>query len=132
VNAALWTEEAMDSNTARVNLGRVIIGAAFLVWGLLLTLNQTGVVHVRRVGALWPLILVALGAGKIAGSDSRRGLRSGMWLLVIGLWFALNEFTVFGYHDTWPLLLVAVGVMIVWDVIAGYGAARSATEGENG
>ena len=124
----------MDSNTARVNLGRVVIGAAFLVWGLLLTLNQIGVTYVQRVGvgALWPLILVALGIGKVAGCDSRRGLRSGMWLLVMGLWFALNEFTVFGYHDTWPLLVVAVGAMMVWDVMAGGGAARSAPEDGNG
>lgn len=122
----------MDTNPARVNLGRVVVGAAFLVWGLLLTLDRTGVVYVRHAGALWPLVLVALGVGKIAGCDSRRGLRSGMWLLVIGLWFALNEFTVFGYHDTWPLLVVAAGAMMVWDVITGSGAARSATEGENG
>jgi len=122
----------MDSNTARIDLGRVVIGAVLVAWGLLLTLGQAGVIYVRRVGTLWPLLIIVLGIGKVIGSDSHRGRRSGMWLLVIGLWLALSKFTVFDYHDTWPLLVVAAGAMMVWDVVAGGGAARSATEDGNG
>ena len=122
----------MDSNTARIDLRRVAIGAAFVAWGLLLTLGQTGVIYVRRMSTFWPLLIVVLGIAKIAGSDSHRGRRSGIWLLVIGLWFAFSTFTVFGYHDTWPLLVIAAGAIMVWDVVAGGGAARSAMEDGNG
>jgi len=122
----------MDSNPERVNVGRVVIGAALVAWGLLLTLHQTGMVYVRHVGALWPLLIAVVGMGKIAGSDTHRGRRFGMWLLVIGLWLSLSRFTVFGYHETWPLLVVAAGAIMVWDVLAGGGAARSAMEDGNG
>jgi len=122
----------MDSNPGPVNVGRVAIGAALVAWGLLLTLRQTGVVDIRHVGALWPLLITVLGMGKIAGSDTHRGRRAGLWLLVIGLWLSLSEFTVFSYHETWPLLVVAAGAITVWDVLTGGGGARSATEDANG
>ena len=126
----------MDTNPARMNVGLVALGAALVAWGLLLTLHQTGVIYLRHVGALWPLLIAVLGMGKIAGSATHRGRRSGMWLLVIGLWLSLSRFTVFGYHvgyhETWPLLVVAAGAIVVWDVLAGGGAARSATEDRNG
>jgi hypothetical protein len=83
----------MDDNPARLNGSRVVIGAVLVAWGLLLTLDPIGVIHVRDTGALWVLLIVVLGVGKVIGSDSHRGRRSGMWLLVIGLWLALSKFT---------------------------------------
>lgn len=118
----------MDCTPARVNVGRLVLGTALLAWGLVLTLDRTGLVDVRHAGALWPALIIALGVGKIAGSDNRRARRSGVWLLMIGLWFGFTEYTVFGYHDTWPLLVAAVGVMMVWDVLARHAAPHRKLE----
>jgi len=109
----------MDVTPARVNVGWLVLGTALLLWGLVLTVDRTGLADVRHAGAMWPALIVALGVGKIAASDSRRGRRAGLWLLMIGLWLGFTEYTIFGYHDTWPLLVTGVGVMVVWDALAG-------------
>jgi hypothetical protein len=93
----------------------VVFGAMFIAGGVVLFFHQRDIFDVF---GLWPLLLVGLGLARILGGCCARERRGGIWLLAIGLWFALNEFTVLRYHDTWPLLLVAVGGLIVWDAVA--------------
>jgi len=109
----------MNFTPARVNVPWLVLGTALVAWGLVLTVDRTGLADVRHAGAMWPALIIALGVGKIVASESRRGRRSGMWLLMIGFWLGFTEYTIFGYHDTWPLLLAGAGVMVVWDVLAG-------------
>lgn len=42
----------------------------------------------------------------------------GAVLLTLGALFLLSEFTHFRFHDSWPLLLVVIGVVKVWQYAA--------------
>jgi hypothetical protein len=103
------------------NVKTIVFGATFIVWGLLLAFYQ---LDIRFAFAFWPILLVGWGVGKVLGAASPAERHSGVWLLAVGLWFALNELTIFDYHDTWPLLVVAVGILIIWDEVGGRRPAK--------
>jgi hypothetical protein len=113
------------SNPQATRARHVAFGAVLIVIGLLAVLNG------RDIGyafTMWPLILVGFGLARVVAGCCARDRRSGAWLLVFGGWFALNRFTVLGYHDTWPLLVVAIGAMIAWDAIAPAGPCPNCAE----
>ena len=69
----------------------------------------------------WPFVLIVMGAARMVNgpdvSPRERGKRrSGVWLIVVGLWGLVNEWRVFGlsYGTSWPLLVMASGAMMVW------------------
>ena len=103
----------MDNRQA----SQLTTGTIIIVVGLLLLAGQFDLGW--HFGRLWPLILIILGIGRYlsTGSDGRRG--SGLWLLFIGGIFLLNNFRILMIHNSWPLFIVFVGVMMVfgrdWD-----------------
>ena len=40
-------------------------------------------------------------------------------MITVGLLFLLDEFTRFGFHRTWPILLIAIGTALVIQRSAG-------------
>jgi len=65
-------------------------------------------------GRLWPVILIVIGLGRYlgTGADGRRG--SGFWLLFLGGIFLLNNFRVLMLHDSWPLFIIAAGLLMIF------------------
>jgi hypothetical protein len=117
-----------DALARQARVRRIVFGAMFTAAGALLFIHQRTIFDVF---GLWPLLLVGLGLVRILGGCCAHCRREGIWLLAIGLWFALNEFTVLRYHDTWPLLLVAIGGLIVWDAVAPRDRCSLCTEGRH-
>jgi hypothetical protein len=107
-----------ERRTRRAPIRHLVFGLMFIVGGSVLTLKGLDIAYVF---GLWPLVLVGLGIDRILGGCCARRRRSGVWLLAIGSWLSLNAFTALRYRDTWPLLLVAVGALIVWDAVAPSG-----------
>jgi hypothetical protein len=110
----------------QARIRHTVFGGMLIVGGLLLWYSGLGLWH---VGALWPLVVVGLGTSRLLGACCARQRRDGVWLLTLGLWFALNQFTVLRYHDTWPLLVVAVGGLITWRAIAPLDGCAICKEG---
>jgi hypothetical protein len=106
----------------------VAVGAWLVLSGVLLTLDQMGLVEVRSFGRLWPLLLIALGLARLL--LAREGSQSGFWLLAIGSWFALDYFLGYRVQDTWPLVIVAAGLTIVWNATVG-SSRRSNSEADH-
>ncbi len=107
----------------------LVFGLMLIVGGIVLTLNGLDIAYVF---GLWPLILVGLGISRILDACCAERRRSGAWLLAIGSWCALNEFTALRYRDTWPLLLVAVGALIIWDAAVPASRCSLCAEGRHG
>lgn len=86
-------------------------GAIIIVVGLLLLAGQLD--SGWHFGRLWPLILVALGAGKYLSTtpDGRRG--DGLWLLSLGGIFLLHTFRILSLQHSWPLFIVLGGLQIM-------------------
>lgn len=116
--------------------GRLVAGAILIALGVFFLLFNFGVVEYDLPWQWSPLILVAIGAGRLAtagGHDDRRG---GLWLILVGGWLLVNFHGLFGLHwrNSWPLLVVIAGGMMVWKAIAaerpaGGGAGEPGGEG---
>jgi len=110
-----------------VDTSKIPTGAMVLIGlGLLFSLETMGF-HFFSFGRLWPFILVGIGAwlfavrwgyvggGKVYDCDRcrARGLMGPAVLVTIGTLFLLEQFDAVGFHRTWPLLLVVIGLVKV-------------------
>jgi len=109
----------MEQDSSRRLLLRIIVGFVLIGVGVLLVLMNIGLVDQPPIRGLWgigPIVLICIGLYKIAESADSHGQRSGFMLLMIGLWLAISYFEVFGmtFAETWPLLVIAVGINTIW------------------
>ena len=102
--------------------GRIILGMFLMAAGLLMLIERLGVADVRLTSNMWPLFPLTLGLFRLIDPpldhDGRqRSRRSGVWLAGIGGWGLINEFHLqgFDYQHSWPLVIVAAGIMMVWN-----------------
>ncbi len=91
--------------------GRLLVGLLFIAGGLLFTLSNFGLIHLRDARQYWPLILVGVGLLRLA---SRR-VFSGLVFLGFGVLLQLRELDIFWFRVEWlfPLVFVLVGLRIV-------------------
>jgi hypothetical protein len=88
-----------------------------VVVGVLFTLFELDLVAWSRVGDWWPLVVVAAGVGRIVAAGEGKGRRSGVWVILVGLWLQLTTLHLFdfGWSDSWPLLIIAGGLFdVLW------------------
>ncbi|HEX5475711.1 MAG TPA: DUF5668 domain-containing protein [Vicinamibacterales bacterium] len=124
-----------DERTLNVNTGRVTVGLLILGIGVLLLLDRTDVLTVPVGRFIAPFVLILLGSTRLAfgegdlhrarggqvldraGRVRRCGRHRfpGLWLILVGCWMLVTELHLWGldYDTSWPLLIVAAGVMIV-------------------
>jgi len=111
--------------------GGLMPGAVILTIGIIFLLDSLGYVHARMFFQFWPLILIFVGAAKIAHHDARIW---GVLLLLFGVFLQLNELGIghFTWGQFWPLLFIAAGAMALWsamqarNIMAGGPAGESA------
>src|SRR4051794_27546877 len=100
----------------RYSVGPVIPGLILVALGALFLLNNLHVVQIRELIRYWPVILIALGFGRLVDSG-HEGLRpDGLILVVAGAAvLAVNlNFLALSYRDLWPLLLIVLGLWMLW------------------
>jgi hypothetical protein len=104
----------------------LIAGLVVIGLGLWLLFLQLDVVRIDPPWEWWPLILVALGLGKLLGAGSHRERLGGVWLMGLGGGLIVHFLGWFGLYwdNSWPLLLVAAGAVIVWRAGADPGGTR--------
>ncbi len=98
--------------------GHVLIGFVLIVVGSAFLVERMNLLDADP--AVWPLFPLVIGLVRLLSPDEARrhrgGRRAGVWLIYIGIWGLLNEFELFGldYHNSWPLLVIAAGLNMVW------------------
>ena len=92
---------------------KLVLGIAIIVAGLVLTLDNLGLIEAHTIFKLWPLVLVAMGIAKLRQEGSGGGM--GGWFLVLGGVFLLLFTFARGHlaEALAPMLVVAVGILIV-------------------
>jgi len=83
--------------------------------GVLLLLNQNGIVRFEDVWRLWPMLLVIAGAARMSQGGSSAQMVGGL-MMAVGVVLELAEFHLIPYRvwDLWPLGIIAVGLMLLW------------------
>ncbi|MEM6454941.1 MAG: DUF5668 domain-containing protein [Acidobacteriota bacterium] len=100
---------------------RVFFGFGLIALGVLFTLDNLGWIEADNLFDYWPLILIAVGLGKLLWPGSRSGRMSGavftgLGVLILGANLELWSISVF---DLWPLVIVVVGANLVWRGVFG-------------
>jgi hypothetical protein len=123
-----------EMQAPRRNNGRILAGIAVILAGLATLFDRIGLRDLHLSSHYWPLILVTLGVLRLSDRSrpdgSRRSARSGAWLVFVGLWGLISEFRLFGfdYGNSWPLLIIGAGVLIVWRAFESPGACGPVRE----
>jgi hypothetical protein len=100
--------------------GGIIFGLTLILLGGVVILQNVGLVPATFGGVwaltLWGLVFISLGLAKLF-TPSPRSLREGTGHLFIGCWVLLNQFRIWNYRDSWPILLVWIGIGLVWSAL---------------
>ena len=98
--------------------GGVVIGVTLMLFGAAIMLDRAGLIDGVHYTAFWGLMVMTIGIVKLS-QVGPEGSRHGGWWLFFGTWMLLNETSAWRFRESWPLLIVAVGVSMVWKEIAG-------------
>ena len=126
--------DGRESEPRSFTPGAVAGGTILLVVGATLLLDRTGAVAAPLRTLIGPLVLIVLGAliavekgGFVNGyrrrDDAGRRMRvrprggpgAGLWLMGIGTWMLVSQIHLWGFdfHNSWPLLVILSGVMLL-------------------
>jgi hypothetical protein len=103
-----------------VHSGHIAGGAVFIALGISMLLDSTELLGPYAWQAFPGMILIMFGViNLVTGWRACDGRRSnplgGIWLICIGSWLIGNATHAFGmtYQHSWPLLIIASGIIIV-------------------
>ena len=96
--------------------GNVFVGLLLLALGAFFLLDNLHIVYVGDIWSFWPFVLVIIGVQKAVSADAPDRAGSGLWLVFLGLWLyvSIEEIWGLGFGETWPALLIAWGIGMIW------------------
>lgn len=106
--------------------GRIIMGALFVIIGIVLLLQKLDVIYledllgIRSIWNAWPVVFVILGLGKLIDSPRLKEIGEGVWWIFLGGWLyvSINHIYDLGFRQTWPAIIIAFGVSVLWESYA--------------
>jgi predicted membrane protein len=93
----------------RPDSGRLVAGFLIIAFGVILLLARTAHPDWLDRSGWWPLFMIGLGAVHLATGGR---LSAGFMWILLGGWGLLNEFGVWNYESSWPIVFVIIGVSI--------------------
>ncbi|MEM7352355.1 MAG: DUF5668 domain-containing protein [Acidobacteriota bacterium] len=106
---------------------RSIVGLAIVAFGVLLTLDNLGLVEVDNYWRFWPVLFLLAGLSRLGAGEIGKGV---FWL-ILGTVFLLPNVIDFDWdtvwdllRDYWPLVLIAFGLRMVVGSFTGRGRQR--------
>ncbi|HQT94488.1 MAG: hypothetical protein B7Z68_05825 [Acidobacteria bacterium 21-70-11] len=114
----------MGDERVRRNAPRLILGLLIIGLGILFTLDKLGYVDAGSVWQYWPVVLIAVGLGRVLQPRACHGRGFGVVLIVVGAWILLFNVGVINHDvwDYWPILLVLLGISMVFRAVGGPGS----------
>jgi Domain of unknown function (DUF5668)/Cell wall-active antibiotics response 4TMS YvqF len=105
----------MPPNSRNPITPRFVIGVCLVLAGVVLALDQLGVIQANHVLRFWPAALIVAGLAMLQHGDRHGALRA-LVLIVVGGWLLLNTLGLVSldlWEFIWPLLLVLFGARIM-------------------
>lgn len=103
---------------------RWMVGTILILVGLLLFLMNLGMIERFPIWKFFPLLLIAAGISRMLESYRRA---EGFWFLALGIWLQASFLRLGGlsFRDTWPAVLIAFGVYLIWQSAERASRARA-------
>ena len=113
--AARWEtkrESKARRQACRSGGGGLVVGGIIVVAGLVLLLDNMGIIRSHDIWRFWPLALVAVGLSRILESHRPAALVWGGMIAAVGALLFLDNVGIllFDFHMLWPLVIIAFGV----------------------
>jgi predicted membrane protein len=100
---------------------QVLMGVLVIALGLLFLLDNLDIIEVRDALAFWPLIFIFAGVAKLLDTTTPNGYLIGLGGIAVGVTMILHRLGIiyFSWRAAWPLVLIAVGLMVVYRAMTG-------------
>lgn len=112
---------------------QLILGLLVIVAGVLFTLDNFGYIYADEYLRYWPVGIILIGAVKLVQSDHTPGRLAGSLFLLVGIALLLDSLYGVDFNPLkyWPLILVFVGGMLVWQALARSEDGKERREGDS-
>ena len=94
--------------------GNLVVGIMLVALGLWVALGRAGVVVWNGQWNLWPLILGGIGVARFVQTPPGEP-RQGLLFLAAALWLFVGQGGWLSVSDSWPLLVIAFGLIIAFN-----------------
>jgi predicted membrane protein len=93
----------------------ILFGGVIVLLGLVLLLDNMGIVRFHDVWRYWPVLLIIWGASRILSSQSLAGYVWGGGVALVGALFLLDnlEIIYFNFDLIWPMIIIAFGLSML-------------------
>jgi predicted membrane protein len=101
---------------ARGAHGGALVGLAIIAIGVILLLDQEGIVRAWELWKYWPIILVVVGLVQMFRSERMPDRLWGVVELLFGIVFQLDYlgYRRFQFSHIWPLLVIGAGLWVLY------------------
>ena len=95
--------------------GAFVLGVGVLALGVVLFLDNFGVIDGSALAPFWPTLLVVVGASHLVQPSSNRKIAWGLSWIAVGAIILLNNLGVIavGFEVLWPVILVIIVANLV-------------------
>ncbi len=110
-----WSHSSCGGRDRRRGLGAAIIGIGVLAMGVVLLLDNLGLMDSEEVTEFWPMLLVLVGISHFLRPKGSRRYVAGSIFIFAGVTIQLSNLGVITYDifDLWPVILVLVGLSLI-------------------
>src|ERR1700730_2449208 len=108
-------EDRLQRRHFRSGGGGIVLGGLIVAVGLLILLDNMGIVRFHDIWEYWPVLLIVFGVSRILDSHSPAGYVWGGIVTLAGAFLLLDKLNivVFDANLIWPLLIIAFGLSML-------------------
>ncbi len=120
----------MDDYSPRRNRHRSrhwITGLVLIGIGSLFLLERLAIVDGLSLWHYWPFLLALFGLGRIIDADNARQVARGGFMVFLACWLyvSIEELWGLNFTNSWPLVLIALGLRHIFVGLAGKAEASA-------
>jgi predicted membrane protein len=110
-----WSHASCASKGRRPGFGAAILGIGVVAVGIILLLDNLGIMESENVIDFWPMLLVLVGLSHFLRPKGSRRYVAGSIFIFIGVIIQLSNLGYIRYDifDLWPVILVIAGISLI-------------------
>jgi predicted membrane protein len=96
---------------------RVFFGTVLALLGVVFLLDNFHVFDASRVLSFWPMVFMTVGVLKLTQAQGTKDYAIGGGLLLLGIALTLDHMGIISvrWRDLWPVVLIGVGIMVIFN-----------------
>jgi hypothetical protein len=104
----------MNGNDVEPGKGNIVVGVMLVLVGLVIALDRSGVIQWSGMWSMWPLILGGIGLARFISTPAGQP-KEGLIFMTAAAWLLASDAGWIAIEDSWPLLVIAVGLIIAFN-----------------